>query len=381
MLYAADGIVESHAGVASALRDPRLVVARTGSWISHPSLNRRRLHPLRHLISRVLVFQEGANHTAIKLALGPSLLLPRLLAMQPALIQWAQQWLGSALDAPTADGNGLVAGLPRQSLALLLDFETPASLPAGPILGPISALLRASRPDAALLLEAQDAAEALLSWASSTQARWQAKGAVPELLSGLAPDEQQRSLCLLAFAGTETSQHLLAGLLDRWLHADGAERQAMQNQRQAVIREQLRWQSPIQYTVRRVAEAGVFDGHAMAVGQSLLLHLGRAQRDPIVYRQPEAFMAERTEGPGLSLGLGLHACLGAALARFQAEVLLAALALPEGQAWHAPHGTQPFVADPFHPSTGLVCRPASLSMQARAAQGQPMPRPQRLLCS
>lgn len=376
-LFETDGIAQTHPAVSEALRDPRLVVARTGGWIAHPTLPRRQLQPLRHLISRVLVFQEGGQHAAIKTALGPELLLPRLQGIRPALLKR----LRSALDpAPTRMSDGtstagsthppvlcgsdLVAELPRHALECLLGLSLPQPLPTAAIARLLRSSSPNSGPDAEVLLEAQEAAVALLDWARRALAE-----SVPPMLRSLSAEEQERCLCLLAFAGTETSQHLLAGLLDRWLHANALQRQQLCASASATIREQLRWQSPIQYTVRRVAEAGIWEGQRLRPGQSLLLHLGRAQRDPMVYSSPSVFLPHRVEGPGLSLGLGLHACLGAALARFQAEVLLEALAMPEAQGWRPTPGAAPWVADPFDPAVGLVCRPLALSMVWGAALG------------
>jgi cytochrome P450 len=68
------------------------------------------------------------------------------------------------------------------------------------------------------------------------------------------------------------------------------------------------------------AEVGPFE--------PLLVFLAAANRDPATYADPDAFRPGREEPPALSFAYGTHYCLGASLARAEAEVMLETLARP-----------------------------------------------------
>ena len=57
-------------------------------------------------------------------------------------------------------------------------------------------------------------------------------------------------------------------------------------------------------------------------GQRLINLLGAANRDPRQFTEPDQLRLDRDEGPVLSFGGGIHHCLGAALARLEAQVML-----------------------------------------------------------
>lgn len=88
--------------------------------------------------------------------------------------------------------------------------------------------------------------------------------------------------------------------------------------------ELLRFEPPIQETGRRLASAGEIDGVAVDDDDEIVLLLGAANRDPRRFADPDVFRPGRSDGGSLAFGAGAHFCLGAALARMQAE-----LAFPE----------------------------------------------------
>jgi cytochrome P450 len=87
----------------------------------------------------------------------------------------------------------------------------------------------------------------------------------------------------------------------------------------AVVREVVRYDPPVQNTRRFLAGTGVVAGQTMAEGDTVLVVLAAANRDPTVNAHPERFDPLRRERQAFTFGLGAHACPGEALATAIAE--------------------------------------------------------------
>jgi cytochrome P450 len=99
------------------------------------------------------------------------------------------------------------------------------------------------------------------------------------------------------------------------------------------VEEFLRYDSSVQLT-GRVALEDIDDlgGKRIPKGESVLCLLGSANRDPAVYPdRPDQLDINRPNVKPLSFGGGIHHCLGAQLARIEAEIAIATLLrrLPE----------------------------------------------------
>ncbi|TDP92868.1 cytochrome P450 [Labedaea rhizosphaerae] len=95
----------------------------------------------------------------------------------------------------------------------------------------------------------------------------------------------------------------------------------------AVIQETLRFETPTQQYRRIAQEELELDGVVLPVDSQLAILAGAANRDPVVYPDPGRFDITRPPSRELlSFSLGIHFCLGAALARLEGEVALAAIA-------------------------------------------------------
>jgi cytochrome P450 len=87
--------------------------------------------------------------------------------------------------------------------------------------------------------------------------------------------------------------------------------------------EVLRYDSPVQVTVRHAAEATEVAGHQVPRGQFVTLMLGGANRDPAVFADPHQFDVRRENArEHLGFSAGIHFCLGASLARLEGAVAL-----------------------------------------------------------
>ena len=91
------------------------------------------------------------------------------------------------------------------------------------------------------------------------------------------------------------------------------------------IEELLRYDSPVQVVVRFALQDTEIRGTPIAAGDSILVAIGAANRDPDLFPNPDCLNVRRTENHHYAFGLGIHYCLGAGLARLEAEVALQAL--------------------------------------------------------
>jgi cytochrome P450 len=100
----------------------------------------------------------------------------------------------------------------------------------------------------------------------------------------------------------------------------------------AAIEEILRFDPPLQWFERWVLDDGFeVDGVAIPVGSRVALVLAAANRDPRRHPDPDRFDVGRTDTTHLSLGGGIHFCIGAPLARLELETTLTELARTEAE--------------------------------------------------
>lgn len=95
----------------------------------------------------------------------------------------------------------------------------------------------------------------------------------------------------------------------------------------AAVEETLRFEPPALSCSRTTPEPVVLAGVEIPAGSQLLLSLAAANRDPERYPDPDVFDLDRDHTGLLSFGGGRHFCLGAALARAEAESALERLLL------------------------------------------------------
>jgi hypothetical protein len=94
----------------------------------------------------------------------------------------------------------------------------------------------------------------------------------------------------------------------------------------SAVEECLRFEGPIGMTTRVLHADAVFDGRTIPKDTTLWLSLWSANRDPAQFPEPDRFDVARTPNAHLAFGAGTHHCLGAHLARMEAQEALGALA-------------------------------------------------------
>jgi cytochrome P450 len=158
-----------------------------------------------------------------------------------------------------------------------------------------------------------------------------------DLLSGLVGVEdggialsegELLSTCiLLLVAGHETTVNLISGgTLVLLRHPEQLVRFRTDPEvTRSGVEEMLRYVSPVQLTGRAFVEGTEVGGVEFAAGDFAMLLLASANHDPDQFEDPERFDIARTPNNHLGFGFGIHHCLGAPLARMEAQVALTSL--------------------------------------------------------
>jgi cytochrome P450 len=159
----------------------------------------------------------------------------------------------------------------------------------------------------------------------------------PDLLSGLVEAEEagdrltERELlatCVLLYvAGHETTVNLIGNGLLALLRHPGEWRRLRDDPAllPGAIEELLRYDGPVQRTGRVAASDAEIGGVPIPAGALVLGFVGAANRDPAHFAEPDRLDVTRDEPRHLAFGSGIHYCLGAPLARLEAQAAIGTL--------------------------------------------------------
>jgi cytochrome P450 len=143
----------------------------------------------------------------------------------------------------------------------------------------------------------------------------------------LTEEELWANAILLLFAGHETTTGLIGnGLLALLRHPDQLDLLRREpTLMESAIEELLRFDGPI-HRIGRMAKADLsIGGSSISAGQTVILGLAAANRDPAQFPDPDRLDVRRAENRHLAFGHGIHFCLGAALARLEGQIAIGTL--------------------------------------------------------
>jgi cytochrome P450 len=149
----------------------------------------------------------------------------------------------------------------------------------------------------------------------------------------------------LLFAGNETTAKWLAQIFGTYAEQNDVRRALVRDPSlvPAANDEVMRWQGVVGTLARRVRGGPIeLGGVTLADGDDVTCVLSAANRDPERYEDPDKFDIYRPAQPNLGFGVGFHNCLGSALAKMEAELVVNRL-LNDVPDFH--------VAAPYHYST------------------------------
>jgi hypothetical protein len=150
---------------------------------------------------------------------------------------------------------------------------------------------------------------------------------VEEEGSRLTQEELLSTGVALLVAGHETTTNLIGSAA--WLMLKYPEQMQRFKSNPAllpsVVEETLRFESSLQRLGRTVLKDTVIAGTPIKAGDTLLMLIGSANRDPAQFSNPEEFDIARKDNKHIAFGTGVHFCLGAPLARLEAPIALGRL--------------------------------------------------------
>lgn len=143
----------------------------------------------------------------------------------------------------------------------------------------------------------------------------------------LTEDELVATCILLLAAGHETTVNLLGnGMLALLRQPDQLDLLRRQPELMVnAVEELLRYDSPVQLTGRVALADTELRGIPVPAGSFLLMLVGAANRDPEAHPDPDRLDVSRQPTRHLAFGQGIHFCLGAPLARLEAQIGFRAL--------------------------------------------------------
>ncbi|MBO0783002.1 MAG: cytochrome P450 [Ktedonobacteraceae bacterium] len=330
--------VTSYADIVPGLRDNRLSAARLtidSAWF--PEEMRTTIDPVVLALTRQMLFLDPPDHSRLR-GLVAKAFTPRVIEQLRGRMQ---EIVDQLLDTVQEKGEmDLVANfsypLPAIVIAELLGVPAEDRDQFVQWTSSFGALLGGHDLTVEDVLQALLGVSEFISYFRNViqQRRsaprddlLQAMIAAEEQGDKLSEEELLGNCVLLLAAGHGTTTHLISnGMLALINNPDQLE---MLREDPSIISlavlELLRYDSPVQLTSRTAIQSMCIGDKQIEEGQEVLFCLGAANRDPAQFAEPDRLNLRRQENRHLAFGQGIHYCLGAPLARVEAEIAFSTL--------------------------------------------------------
>lgn len=339
-------ILTHHADVALALKNPVFSSQRTAGWIKRIGGQKEVAGSIREsvavdtfqrLFGGAMVFLDGDDHRRLRKAMAAGFHPSRIRSLRPHIEMLTDELLDPLEGTGSFDFMASVGRLlPSRVIGRLLGVDRKDETAFLAWSEDLARFIGALQPSATQLSAARNS---LLQMVRYFEALLPARRQQPgdDLVSRLLLAQDARQIqpngeliaqcAMVLFAGHETTRNLLGNglyaLLSHPLQWDRL--QADPGLMTSALQEMLRFDSPVQYTGRRVTTAIALHGKMLRRGDLVLALIGAANRDPACFSEPDVFAIDRSDGSHLSFGSGPHVCIGAGLALLEGDVVFRAL--------------------------------------------------------
>jgi pimeloyl-[acyl-carrier protein] synthase len=331
-------LVASSGAASDVLRSPTTSVKEA---LAPAQARLPRDDPFTRLMDRTLLFTDPPDHTRLRRLVARTFTprtVERLRAPISALVDGRIDRMRPAGSADVLDELAfpLAVDVICELLGVPAD-ERPRFLLWARDIGPRLELTHFR--DESVVRRGNEAAAELVTFLDELVAdpsRRTPDGLLDQLLAADAADEDGDRLdqgdivrlCLfLLLAGFEATANLIGnGLLALLQHPDERERLVSGEVPVGVaVDELLRYAGPSQFAQRVLLADTEVGGHELPARTLVALLLGAANRDPTVFAEPDRLDLGRSPNPHLGFSVGIHHCLGAALARLEAGIAITAV--------------------------------------------------------
>ena len=323
--------------VVAMLRDPRLSAARETADLQGPGVPEK-FQRFGQMLGGMMLLKDGSDHQRLR-SLVNKAFTPRMVEkLRPRIEVIVERLLDDMLARGEAGMDvirDLATPLPVVVIAELLGIPVQDQVRFKRWSDRITVVLDGTVRSGGLPEAVESAGELgeylqHVIYARRRDPRQDLISAMVSARSGadaLSDDELVANCTLLLVAGHETTTNLIGnGMLALMRHPDQLKHlcenpDAIAN----AVEECLRYDPAIQMTSRVPSVDVEFRGVCFSKGIEVSLILAAANRDPDRFEAPDHFDIGRRGAPHLSFGYGTHFCLGAPLARLEAEVAISAL--------------------------------------------------------
>jgi pimeloyl-[acyl-carrier protein] synthase len=337
-------VLSRYADVAQVIRDPAFSVDRGGSISrgADPGVERE-LAWCSEFALRWMVFADPPRHSRLRAAVYRAFTSSVVERLRPVVERACADVLDEALPAGRIE---LIADLATPVPALVT--AALLGLPAGDVdrlkrwTADMFDLLGAGLAPAEVVLRAHRSMQECSAYFADVVATRRARGG-DDLLAqvvgspeGAELDEDELiGLCVTLVAGAyETTTHLVGnGIWQLLRHPDQlAALRGGAAPIENAVEELFRFDGPALSVVRRAREDVAVGGVTIPAGDNVYCMLYAANRDPERHPDPDRLDLGRADTRHLGLGHGIHFCLGAALSRLEAQVMIDAIVRLDGLA-------------------------------------------------
>ena len=292
-----------------------------------------REHTAGRLLYQSLVFAHDDRHAEVRRRLSPHFSRSRTAALREFMTDLASRQVEAlaAADGPVDLVEALTLPFPLAVICRLFDVDFADAAPLARSGRTLSCFLETVQTPARRNRIDRAADEFVEFFAEPIRQRRRSPG--DDLLSTLvnaadtgAIDEQELlgNLLFLFTAGYDSSTSFL-GAAVRTLLAHPDQAAVVRDDPDAIggaVDELLRYDPPVHATTRITAQPVELGGTELPTGSLVWILLGSANRDPAFVTDPDTVDVGRPAQQHLSFAAGPHTCIGARLARMEAEVLL-----------------------------------------------------------